>query len=455
MAGTATLAIVVGSAALLWHLLACTESPMAYSPNGRDLAFVTMEPYGDPPQVNQAGQHVFRLMVLSDGRQLRTLEETTACMLSAPAYSPDGKHLCYLRIPLLTKDGTDPVPESAKSQAPAVNSLEGHPSTETPSGTPAAGPGTQPAASDEAVDTALPRLQTILDCQKQAKLLPKLSATLVVREAEKGGIISGTPLQLPVLHDLLHDKDSLLITYLTARPQYSPDGHWVYLSAGNIVVAINPVSAEQRIVAAPAPISSLSPDGKTVAFLQEGAIGFASTDGETTVYKKWSRPPSYAGLTWVDKQTLVVLEPGKDADAKIVLHFFDAAGTLRKSVQTQLPEHGGGKDENTGQLAAAPNGKGLVLAYENDVFFMKPDGKLLTHWHKDHEQMAQPTFSPDGQRVAFKIMQDKSNEYMRAVAIAFFTLDGAELSRVPIPKIAPAATQPTAQSPAQPQAAND
>jgi len=83
----AALAIAVVAGGLIWHLLACIESPMAFSPGGKDLAFVTMEPYGDGGAPGRAGQHTYRLMVLTGGKPIRVLEETSREMLSGPAYS--------------------------------------------------------------------------------------------------------------------------------------------------------------------------------------------------------------------------------------------------------------------------------------------------------------------------------------------------------------------------------
>ena len=92
------LAIFVGAGALLWHVLACVDSPMAYSPDGKNLAFTVAQPLPDfDDGFNE--NVIFRLMVLSNGNDLRTVEETSKFILTGPAYSPDGKQLCYLRLP--------------------------------------------------------------------------------------------------------------------------------------------------------------------------------------------------------------------------------------------------------------------------------------------------------------------------------------------------------------------
>ena len=72
-----------------------------------------MEPY-DPDDMELADTHIYRLMVLTKAKDLKVLEETTRYMLSAPAYSPDGKQLCYLQVPLLTQEQKDQWEKTSK-----------------------------------------------------------------------------------------------------------------------------------------------------------------------------------------------------------------------------------------------------------------------------------------------------------------------------------------------------
>ena len=113
------LAIAVAGGAVLWHVLACTESPMSFSPDGRQLAFTTMEPYEAEHNLAAAGPRLYRLMVLSEGKELQVIEETTDFMLSGPGFSPDGKRLAYLRIPLLTAKGVEKLQEHAQAREKA------------------------------------------------------------------------------------------------------------------------------------------------------------------------------------------------------------------------------------------------------------------------------------------------------------------------------------------------
>ena len=58
--------VVLAVGGLLWHVLACVESPMASAPNG-DLAFTTMTPYAADNLACLRGTHTYRLMVLPAG----------------------------------------------------------------------------------------------------------------------------------------------------------------------------------------------------------------------------------------------------------------------------------------------------------------------------------------------------------------------------------------------------
>jgi len=84
-----------------------------------------------------------------------------------------------------------------------------------------------------------------------------------------------------------------------------------------------------------------------------------------------------------------------------------------------------------------------LIANQHDTFFLKSDGTLIKHWNGESEQLVQPTFAPDSQRVAFKLMPKEEGAYPRAAAIVFCTPAGEEVSRVAIPKIDPATTRPT------------
>jgi len=433
----AALAVAIVAAGLLWHVLACTESPMAFSPSGKQLAFVTLEPYGGD-NLLLAGAHTYRLMILSNlptgqagTNQLRTLEETRDAMLTAPAWSPDGAAVCYLRIPLFTPEELDRTKAVAKKRSDLLKEAESLAPESQPPATPGA-PGVPDAPNPE--DLTLPPADNFMQQVKNTLIHPAVSAALIVRSAADGKILSTTPLQLSLGE---HEDASFLLTYLLVRPQYSPDGKCIYLLAGNTLMAIHPAESKVRLLAAPASIATLSPDGETIATFQNGTIGFLKIDGSSALYRRWNTEGvSLSGLAWLDSKTLALLRAAKtDAEeTTAILDLIRSDGTPLKPLTLRFPDFKADKDK-AGELAIAPNGKWMAISFGKDVFFMKTGGEVLSHWRHDRESLVQPTFTPDSKRLAFKRMAGTDPD--RAQAIVFFTPEGKELTSVDIPAAAP------------------
>ena len=449
----AALAVSVVAGAILWHLLACTESPMAFSPSGEDLAFVTMEPYREyrkGEDIAIAGVHAFRLMVLSKGKTLRMIEQSTSHMLAAPAYSPDGKRLAYLRIPLLTVEQKQRMVEGIQKRKEKFDEAIFVPMDEAwPSG-PAEGATTAPAdvpkASTE--DLTLPAMEALTGLLGMATV-PTAPAELVVRDVDTGRIVSAVQVRFHVMD--MGDKDlegGVLMSYLLTRLQFGPEGKWVFVCSRNFVTAVNPATREENILAAAVWAAVPSPDGKTVAVLQPRAVGFIRTDGSKATYVRWDKEPSRAGLAWVDDKTLAILRAGDGGDRagkQAVLDFVTTDGQMLPA--KTLPIAGQGDQEESGQLAVAPDGKHMVVSFGSSVHFMRSDGKVLKSWKHDSDLLVQPTFTPDSKTLAFKYMLEDEG---RASAVVFFTPAGKELSRVKIPQIPPGTTRPVTQPTTEP-----
>jgi hypothetical protein len=445
--GGALAAILVGGGALVWHLLACTESPMAYSPSGKDLAFVTMEPCGGDEPMWVAGPQAYRLMVLAGGTKLRVVEGTTDEMLCAPAFTPDGKRLCYLRIALLSADGAERLGEYLSKRVQARREEQPFVWGWPRQAQLATAPVTQPDLPGLGADRALPALEGMAQLYTDLSDQVIMPVALVVRDAATDAVVKTIRLGLP-----FGEESTFGLDYFTMHIQVAPDGRWAYVCGGKIVVAVDLEASEApRVVAAPAWAAALSPDGKVLGVLQGGmegtsgaALGFIQTDGQTALYKRWERRNSPCGIAWLDAQTLVVLQPEADG-ARVQLHLLQPDGKLRKSVPLALPEHGKHEGQNLGALAVAPDGQHFVVAFEHATFFLKADGTVVKAWENKDEALAQPAFAPDGKQVAFKVLAQKEGDHLRATAIAFFTPEGKEISRTPIPKIKPGTTRPASQ----------
>ena len=430
----ALLALTVAGGGLLWHLLACTESPMTFSPDGENLAFVTMEPY-DPDDMKIADTHVYRLMVLTKARDLKVIEETSKFMLSAPAYSPDGKQLCYLRIPLLTKEQaellkkTEPIkPKEIKIEFDSTQDPESSTSVAM--------------AEPKITDLSMPPAKQIFESMEYFLSAAHIPATLVVRDAQTYAIRSRTKIEIP----LSQEGSELLFTYLVTRPQYSPDSQWIYVPVSHFIAGVNPQENEMRILAGPVSfgekvpitIAAVSPNGKTIATIvgdEKPVLGLIQTDGQKSTYHRLTELPSPSGVVWKDNQTLLLLISDQEKDnPNINLRFLNADGSEQKNITVNVPGLKISDDFAMGELAISPDGRYIALSYLNQVFFLTIKGKILKHIeHPKEVGLVQPTFSPDSQQVAFKYLAETGKNLGRVAEIVFFTPQGKETTRFKVP----------------------
>lgn len=442
--------VIVAAAGLLWHVLACVESPMAFSPSG-DLAFTAMDPYDDDDLVLR-GAHVYRLMVLPAGAgEPRVLEESADWMISAPGFSPDGKRIAYFRISLLTAEDQARIDPLLKRRE---ESLE--PTTQPvdvswpPVDVPIAPPPTDAAEAEPSLeDMTLPPAGLLASFVMWSGD-PGLPAQLVERRALDGQVISVTPVNLPLALgvDFEATSNMLLVGYVLGRPQYSPDGQRVYFcpggpQLGGVAMSVSPSGKEARLLAVGTQAGCLSPDGKTLAVLHQGSLGFARTDGSMSSYVRWKVDTSPAGIVWTAKDTVTVLVSDKVGDKQQhSLVVLKTDGSISKTIK--LPEMEPCDAGDTGQLALSPDGKSIVLSFDRATYFLNGSGKLVSAWEGDDEKgyLAQPTFRLDGNQVAFKVMKPAEGKSRRTAEIAFFSPAGKELRGVSVPPARMPQTQP-------------
>ena len=433
----AALALFVATGALLWHLLACTDSPMAFSPDGSKLAFVTLEPF-ELDKAVLAGPSCYRLMVVSDAKRLRTIEQTTEHMLTAPAYSPDGKRLCYLRIPLLTKKQADELEKAVEKRKEA-------PEAQPPRWPKAPQATTRPWAATG--NWMLPDLEKTFDLFRRARDEPTVPAELILRDAGTFQVVKTLPVSFPFSGPAVGKEDPPFgFHYLMTRLQYGSDGRRVYFCAGDLAMAVDTETGNQEIVAAPAAAAALSPDGKTLAALTEKRISFVSTAGDLVVHRRLPQDvePAFLGLAWIDNKTVALAGSGAKADASLAVYTYRADGRLLSQKTLRTP--GLGREEASVELAISPDGTHMVVCSPEAVWFVTRDGQVLNGWKvkdTDKNSLIRPTFTPDSKRVAFKLITDNKDDRTGASAIVFFTPEGKEVSRVAIPEIAPGTTRPS------------
>lgn len=427
----AVIVIAAVSVALLWHMLACVDSPMSFSPDGQSLAFTTMQPSHEDIV---KGQQVFRLMVLTGKSKIRVLEETREQMLTAPAYSHNGKHICYVRIPLLTKKQADAVKKfgaqatsfPAKDSVGLAKELFGAKSRAT----------TQPA------DQSLPPVDAMGKMFAKYLAGPLTPCVLVLRNAKSGKVTSTLNIQLQAV---CYDGTTLKRisdTYLMMKPQFSPDDRTVYLWSGHSVLAVDLQTGGQKTVAAPATMPVLSPDGKTLAVRGQNCIGFVRTDGQITTWRRWEKEIVPFGMLWLNNKTLGILPKGKKNAKKTAIYLLHADGSSAGNIPLEID-----KPKDILFLAVSPDSKNMVVASYDTVFFLDGKGNLIKKLEiEEKRRLVHPTYSPDSKRIAFKVMQERDvsgESQMIVTDIEFYKPDGTVLSRNKVPVTVPGTIQPT------------
>ena len=411
----------------------CLESAMSFSPDGKHLALVVRERLAED-KAGVQGACSYRLMVLSGRRTLKVLEDSRKHMLSGPAFSPDGKRLCYLRLPLPTEQEKQKQQAAAEKRAKRLAELAKiAPDAWTraltdPEGALERGDGPQL----QITDMTLPGVGHTAVMLHDRIVARHVTARLVVRDVATGKVVSTTDLRIPFAGGLTD--------YYLIKLRYGPRGKWVYLYTGYSVLRVHPILAECHILAAPAPVAELSPDGKTLAVATDRAIGFIAADGSRAGYTKWTTAVTMRSIAWADNDTLAVLSykegAGKDgADVK-TLNFLPKGGGKLKTIDLEL-------DGNTDAMKdGAPDGKHIVAAYGNHVYFLDRGGKVLKHLTAKGAIFASPTFRPDSKVVAIKRLAMVGENTARVAKVVFFSPDGKRLAEKEIPSVNPALKTP-------------
>jgi len=436
----ALLAMFVGGGAVVWHIMACVESPMSFAPNG-DLAFTVMEPY-DEENIGKADGFVFRMLILSADRELRVVESSRTHLLSGPGYSADGARIAYLRVPLLTKDDAARIKRFMDGRYDDYRKARNDPTDEkwiavAPEGDPARPPADPMKGM---TDLTLPTNEQVGEFLGQLELGGGFSPLeLVVRDAATGAIVKSVAVALPSSEG----EGQSALTYLMSRPQFAADGNTVHVWSNYFSLAVDLETGARRLLAAPNFGSLMAPGGQTLATLSpEGkSLGLVRADGSRATYVRLQREPSLSGLAWAGPDRLLLLTKGRQGDTA-ALDVYDPAGDLVGSADLPIA---GGDSDNPGELALSPDGRHAVVSYGKEVHWTTTEGDVLASWKAGEpgEQLVQPTFTPDSKQVAFKHMVKAGaggkTTWRGTDAIVFFTPEGRELFRVAVPRAEPAA----------------
>jgi dipeptidyl aminopeptidase/acylaminoacyl peptidase len=422
----AYLAVFIAGGAILWHVLACRQGKMAFSPDGRRLVFTTIDPAeSEENDLTLRGAARYRLCVLDGDDDVRVIEETTDAMLVGPSFSPDGKQIAYLRVLLMTKEDHERLTEHVKSRKDPFK-------TETFAWKDM--PTTQPANGSPA-DFALPRTDVIQEFIARRTIDAPLPAELIIRDAATHAVVHAWPVPLYLGPEPVQD---LLIAYLATQVQYDATGQCVYLTACATSETVDVTTGERRILGVGPATARLSPDGRTLAMQTKDSIAFAAVDGSRTIYVHLEGETQLDSLAWLDNETLLALhaynETQPDGNESGVMHLRSVPrdGTIGEPIALPKAMHEPG--EHAIDLAIGPKGRYMALSRKDETFFMTTDGTVIKELETKEQSLASPTFSPDGRRIAFKLVKNDHDQANRTEAIVFFTPRGEELRRIAVPK---------------------
>lgn len=420
----ALLLMALAAGGLLWHVLACVESPMSYSPDGKQLALTVAHPYNLPTLADK-GKQVYRVMILPAGGESITIEETTDHMLSAPAWSPDGKTLAYLRIPLLTEDERATHKERFEALTETLKDYKSPLDTTT---RPA--DRKPPAAGDpnQLISRAMPAPESMVDW---VLALPRIGCELVLCDAATGRPQQTLPVRLQAAPVASGDAEDayMVYTYTLGKPAFTSHGEAVVVWAGLECSRVDLDSGQQTVLAGPVLRPRLSPDGKTLACMGQASVGFRSMDDSRMTWVSLEGVevgPSAMG--WVDNDTfalLVNITENEQTSAGLML--LDAWGRSRKTVP--LPTD---KLELIEMFfAVLPDGRSAVIVGQHEAVVLTLDGTIQARWESPRGALAQPVVHPGGERIACKIMDSDEDG---CVGIAEYDLSGKELRWTPLPR---------------------
>lgn len=430
------LVVMAAGAGVIWHILACTESPMAFSPGGEELAFTVREPFYKNYEELLVQSGNYQLMVLGKDKELRVLEESSTHMLTGPGWSRDGKYLAYLRIPVF-KDGEEKNTAVEKWEAGLPHKNE----RITPSTSPSSSkPDAKAYVWDQYEDRGLPSIGLAHGSAhefRESFSSNPLVATLVVREAASGNIAGSMPIEIPTMPGENKDGDVLYaLAYTLCRPQFSrEEDQWIYFTVGRIAMAANPWQGKVRIFGGSFLVSAFSPDGKILAgFGEDEHVRFIRTDGSAAFYFREKGLCCYS-IVWLDTRRVAYVV--KNEDVSFSARFMSVDGSV--STGQVLPLAGETENEEEKiQLVSGSDGKRVVLSCPSgNVIFMDGDAGEIGRWQpqdRENEVMVSFVFSPDGRKLACKYMRKNGRtDSGRTDAVVFFSPEGKELYRVQIP----------------------
>lgn len=387
------------------------EGQIVFSPDGQEIACTSNRLWTNPAMEDDvqpfaSGSSQYRLFRVPLKGKPVLVEESTDHLLSTPCYSPDGKRLMYLRVPLdqialyeTTSDRNDIADTS------------------------------EPLSLLDAFQYVIIGREGAKQCVEKVSAWRTFQAELVLRDLAADTPPRSIPLEIPDFA-----PDSPVFLYAVSRPYVSPEGKTALVSTGTAVLRVELKTYKvERLLACPGGFTQAVPsaDGKTLAVATLDSVVLVDLEAKRMIVLPEEHQPA---IGWLGPDSLLIY-------ANRQLREINREGKLRRIRRIESEDVSG----TMFRVAVSPDGQRIALEETGAKhFLLDSEGRILNIMESDDESpQFSPAFSPDSKTLAIKAAkleeyeaegEDAEDRYsIETRSLLLFNADGKFRDQLAIP----------------------